>query len=362
VNTTLVAGLNEKLDVRGHERNGHSDVVTLGQNKLGVVSQLLDEREDVVPSTTVKTGRVLTELVDDLVHLENTEDGLNENGTTDGTTGDTNPVLGNLEDIVPKTGLEVRLHLGKVEVRAKALGNGFLSVVEEVETKVKDTTRDGLTVNKEVRLIQVPATGSDNKSGDRSVGSQLVRLAALLERDSSSDSIVKVDLTTDHVVPGRSRRVLKIRHIGVNIGVQSVDDHLSISGTGDLNTSVLQTRSGGSTLPDRVFSDVLGLGEEIGESTVVNLLLALNTASQKLLAATVESSVEGGQERNGVLGEDMASIVRDGGSDLNAVEKNISRDNHCEYVDMGWSYRKNKIEEEKNEKKDKKYREFRGFL
>jgi hypothetical protein len=335
VNTTLVAGLNEKLNIRGHERNGHSDVVTLGKNKFRVVSQLLDKREDVVPSTTVKTRRVLTKLVDDLVHLENTENGLNENGTTDSTTGDTNPVLGNLEDVVPETGLEVRLHLGKVEVRTKALSNGLLSVVEEVETKVKDTTRDGLTVNEEVRLIQVPATGSDNKSGNRSVGSQLVRLAALLEGDGSSDGIVKVDLAVNHVVPGRGRRVLKIRHVGVNIGVQSVDDHLSISRTGDLNTSVLQTRSGRSTLPDRVFSDVLGLGEKIGESTVVNLLLALNAAGQKLLAASVKSSVEGGQENNGVLGEDVASIIGDGGSDLNAIEKNISRNDHCEYVEMG---------------------------
>lgn len=66
VYTSLVTGLDEKLDVCVHERASHGDRVTVGENEVGVLAEALDGAEDVVPATAVETSRVVTELVDNL--------------------------------------------------------------------------------------------------------------------------------------------------------------------------------------------------------------------------------------------------------------------------------------------------------
>lgn len=326
VDASLVAGLDEQLDVRRHVGDGHGDVSTVGQNKLGVVLELLDEGEDVVPSATVKTGGVLSELVDDLVHLEGSENRLDKNGSSDGSSGHADPVLRELENVVPQTGLEVRLHLGEVEVRAGASGNGLLGVVEEVETEIKQTSGDGLAINEEVGLIEVPASRSDDKGGELLlVGSQLVRLSTgLLVGDGSSDTVVEVDLTVDHVGPGGGGRVLEVGHVGPDIRVQGVDDHLSVSGAGDLNSSVNKTGSRGGSLPSGVLSDVLGLGEEVGELAGVDSSLSSNSSSKELVSSGIEGSVQGGDESKSLLGEDVLGVGGDVSPDLNTLENGVS--------------------------------------
>lgn len=66
MDTALVAGLDEKLDVSVHEGNSHGDVAAVGKDELRVVAESLDEAEDVIPAATVETGAVVTEFVDDL--------------------------------------------------------------------------------------------------------------------------------------------------------------------------------------------------------------------------------------------------------------------------------------------------------
>lgn len=56
-NTSLVASLDEESDVGIHERNGHRDVAAVGENKVGVESHLLDEREDVWSGMGINSGR-----------------------------------------------------------------------------------------------------------------------------------------------------------------------------------------------------------------------------------------------------------------------------------------------------------------
>ena len=208
VHTTTVAGLDQQTDVGVHEGNGHSDGRAIGKDEVRVLAELLDVGEDVVPATAVKTGAVVAELVDDLVHLESGGNSLNQDSTTDGTTGHANVVLGKVEDIVPESGLKVRFHLGKVEVRAEAAGNELLGVVVEVETEVEETTGDGLAINNEVLLVKVPASSTSDQCREDTVGTELVLLVALLEVDLTANSIVQVDLAVDHVVPGGSGGVL----------------------------------------------------------------------------------------------------------------------------------------------------------
>jgi hypothetical protein len=69
VDGSLVAGLDEQLDVCVHEGTRHGDGVSVGQDEVGVLAEALDCVEDVVPATAVETGGVVTELVDDLIVL-----------------------------------------------------------------------------------------------------------------------------------------------------------------------------------------------------------------------------------------------------------------------------------------------------
>jgi hypothetical protein len=67
VDASPVASLDEKLDIRIHERNSHGNSGTVWQHEVGVLAEPLDGAEDVVPSAAVEAGAVVAELVDDLI-------------------------------------------------------------------------------------------------------------------------------------------------------------------------------------------------------------------------------------------------------------------------------------------------------
>lgn len=101
----------------------------------------------------------------------------------------------------------MRLHLGQVEVRPRAALDQLVGVVEEVQAKVEQTGRDGLAVDGQVLLVEVPAAGARDQRRQLAVRPQLVLLVALLEVDLAPDGVVQVDLAVDHVVPGGRARV-----------------------------------------------------------------------------------------------------------------------------------------------------------
>lgn len=288
VDTSLVAGLDEKLDVGIHEGNGHGDGRSVGEDEVGVVAELLDGAEDVVPSATVETGAVVAELVDDLVHLKGSEDGLDEDSSSDGSSGHANVVLSKVEGVVPETSLEVALHLGEVEVRSESLLLGLEGIVEEVETEIEERTGDGLAINSDVLLLEVPSTGTDDEGRELAVSSELVLLLALFEVDLATVHIVQADLTIDHVLPGWGAGILEIGHISPDVGVVGIDHHLSVGGAGDLNSAVDKTGGGGGASPSSILTDVLGLGEEIGEDATVDLGLADLSSLEQVLSGGIE--------------------------------------------------------------------------
>ena len=170
VDLAAVAGLDEQLDVGVHERYGHGDGGSVRQHEIGVLAELLDDAEDVVPTATIEAGRVVAQLVDDLVHLEGGEDGLDQHGAADGASRDGQYVLGQVEDIVPQARLQMGLHLGQVEVGAEATRDQLLGVVPEVQAEVEQAAGDGLAVDGEVLFVQVPATRPQDERGQRTVG------------------------------------------------------------------------------------------------------------------------------------------------------------------------------------------------
>lgn len=155
-----MASLDQQLDVRLHESDFHSDVFTVGKHGVSVLSSPLDEAEDVVPATAVQPARMGPQLPQDLVHLERRGQRLDQDGRADAAGGDTAVRLAEVEDVGPQASFEVVLHLGEVEVRAAAVIEEVLGVVEEEEGEIEDGTGHGLVVDEHARFVEVPSAGA----------------------------------------------------------------------------------------------------------------------------------------------------------------------------------------------------------
>ena len=94
VRTAAVAGADEQLGVGAHERHGHRHLRPVGQHEVRPVPELLDHAEDVVPAPGVEARGVLPQLVEDLVHLEGGEHGLDQHRGADRAARDAELVLG----------------------------------------------------------------------------------------------------------------------------------------------------------------------------------------------------------------------------------------------------------------------------
>ena len=70
VNAAAVAGPDQEIDVRLQEVALHRDLRPIRQHEVRTMPELLDEAENVIPSSAVQTRRMVAQLVEDLVHLE----------------------------------------------------------------------------------------------------------------------------------------------------------------------------------------------------------------------------------------------------------------------------------------------------
>lgn len=62
--------MDEEVRVRAHEVLGHADEGAVGEEAVRVRAERLDVAEDVVPAAAVEPHRVIAQLVQDFVHLE----------------------------------------------------------------------------------------------------------------------------------------------------------------------------------------------------------------------------------------------------------------------------------------------------
>ena len=56
----------EKLDIGIHERDRHCYCGAVRQDEIGIVTELFDHAEDVIPSTAIQARTVVTQLIYDL--------------------------------------------------------------------------------------------------------------------------------------------------------------------------------------------------------------------------------------------------------------------------------------------------------
>ena len=263
---------------------------------------------------------MLAQLVEDLLHLERREDGLDQHAALDGALRHAQVILRLHEDVVPEARLEVALHLWQIEVRPGAAAELLLRVVEEEEAEVEDAGRHRLAIHQDVLLIQVPAARADQQCGDVVLQGVLLALGRL-EGDGAAHGVAQVDLPEDRVVPGGGVGVLEVRHEHLGARVQRVDDHLAVHGARDLHAAVLQVVRQRGDLPRRVVADVLGLGQEVRALARLECALAGGTGREQLLAPVVELALEAGYERQRLRGEDLRHLGRDDLEDLDAFRK-----------------------------------------
>ena len=122
------------------------------------------DRGSILTSTAVQARRMLFELKDNFVHLESSNDSLDQDCTTNGSSRHANVILTELEDIIPETSFEIVFHLGEIEVRTLTILDELLGIVEEIETKVEERARHRLAINLNVWLVEMPASWSTESS------------------------------------------------------------------------------------------------------------------------------------------------------------------------------------------------------
>ena len=80
VDTAAVADLDQALGVGPQEEAVHRQAPAFGEDARRIARKLLDGTEDVIPAAAVGAGRVVSELVENLVDLEGREDRLDQDG------------------------------------------------------------------------------------------------------------------------------------------------------------------------------------------------------------------------------------------------------------------------------------------
>lgn len=76
----------------------------------------------------VESRAVRSEFVYDFLHLERGENGFDQDSRSDGSNGETEPLLSEVEYVIPQASFEVTLHLRQVEIRTRAASKKILGV------------------------------------------------------------------------------------------------------------------------------------------------------------------------------------------------------------------------------------------
>ena len=113
---------------------------------------------------------------------------------------------------------------------------------------------------------------------------------------------------------------LKVGHVSPDLRVQGIDHHLPVDRAGNLQSSVLKTRSRRWTPPCVVLTDVLGVGKEVEGGALVELGLADLATLEQSLAAGIEGAVEDGEEDGGFLAQDLLALRVEAAEDVDILE------------------------------------------
>ncbi len=270
---------------------------------------------------------MIAQLVENLVHLKCGEDGLDENRRADRSALDSERILGGVEDVIPQPRLEVTLHLGEIKIWTALSLLQLASVVEEVETEVKDTRRDRLAINQDMLLGQMPPARADQQDGDRRIETVGLSLRTA-ELDRFPDCVNQILLTLNDVLPRRRKGVLEVGHEDVCPGVEGVDHHLPLDRACDLHPALLQIGRSRCHLPFAV-AYILCLGNKVGHLPGGEFFLPLAAPREELLARWIELPMEFCDEVQCVVAQNGVRCRKFFPGDLNALCQFVLALFHC---------------------------------
>src|ERR1700722_6287733 len=126
-----MAGLDQQFDVGAQEVRGHGDAAAVRKNGGRVVGEFLDVAEDVIPASGVQARGMLAQLIENFVHLESSQNRLDQNCGLDRSGFQTELFLRVEKYVIPEARLEVALQFGQIKIRACAARELLLGVVPE---------------------------------------------------------------------------------------------------------------------------------------------------------------------------------------------------------------------------------------
>src|SRR5215475_13020336 len=141
-----------------HEMRRHRNHRAIGQQEIRFATKFFDAGKDIIPSAAVEPGRMLAQLVKNLIHLECGRNSLDQNRRAHGALRNAKRILRKLESVVPDARFEVALHFRQVKIRAAPACDQFTGVVKKEETKIEERARNRLAIDEQMLLEQMPAT------------------------------------------------------------------------------------------------------------------------------------------------------------------------------------------------------------
>ena len=233
-----MAGFNQQARVGAEERFIHRHYLTVRQYAVWVILQGFDIAEDVIPAAAVQANNVVTQRVQNLVHLENRRQRFNQQRGFDGAARQVEAVFRKAEYLVPPGRFLPGLRFRQIEIGAAAFGQQRFVVVEKVEREIKQAARDGFTAPCHVLFRQVQAAHAADKH--RRVRLELIDFARVVGvADGAVNGIAQVDLAFNDLVPVRCEGILKVSHEHFDVRVHRVNDHFALNRPGNFYAAIL---------------------------------------------------------------------------------------------------------------------------
>ena len=203
-----------------------------------MVFQRFDVAEDVIPAAAVQAHNMVTQRMEDLMHLEYGRQGFNQQRGFNGAARQAEAVFCVAENFTPPRRFLPGLGFRQIEIGAAAFRQQVFMVVEEVQRKVEQAARNRFSAPGDVLFWQMQTAYATDQH--RRIRFELVNFTGFVGiADGAIDGVAQVDLPVDNFLPVRCQRVFKIGHKDFDVGIHGVDHHFALYRAGDLHTTIL---------------------------------------------------------------------------------------------------------------------------
>mmetsp|Transcript_294 Transcript_294/g.548 ORF Transcript_294/g.548 Transcript_294/m.548 type:complete len:362 (-) Transcript_294:699-1784(-) len=214
--SSLMTNVNQPIHICLQQRSvRHGQMGTIGCNLIRMTFELFDVREQVVPPSAIQSQGMISQFVQNLLHLKRRRDGLQENSRANGPLRHAEITLRRPKDVVPQPRLEVIFQFGQVEVRASPLGQEAMHVMIEIQPEIEQTSRCHASIDGDMSFVQMPSARTDEQDGGFVFEGVNASGGGVGVGDFSASGISEVALSFGEVGPGGGGAVFEIGHVDV---------------------------------------------------------------------------------------------------------------------------------------------------